>query len=1027
MNVFGSLQGHNHSLLEISKASQFVSIKEMPLKAIIDGGNEQIFYIGQEGSLKGLYSYDGNFNPLDETNNQGPNGIAYQWICYDEYPKVNEDCSLIIDSPLNSPVLFFRSSETDLNHVFHFILMISDQVGRVAISETRVKIISLQSDEPFVRFVSTDISQFMNHRRYVVEFASSKPLEGQISWSLNNSLVDLSANSLTPSIQNISWKSNENQQLYYQQRFYFDLSLDNVVSLSSFFTKFKDLELTFSFHNAENHRMSSISTILLLNQAPQSGGLAIEPSNARSFLDIVTISAVQWTDEDLPLSYAFSYNLNDSALLSKDEALVAYYPLQLQSEQSYVFTLFPNILNGTFSDNEVEVHVLSIQVEVFDSLGQKNSIRELLQLSSSRSFAPSSTISRETFDFHEYYRSAEADEGSDHLGKTLLELATYSQLIYSPDLQYLSASLLLNELKTSKEEKINARKLLTVSSTSNTPSSSSAQQYLSAPLCPSLDENQEQLLTEQSYQLDMLLNISSRSFPSEYQLQQWMSLFGEILIQTDSFSALSHSDQWKAMELLTYYLSMSNKMGISFEDIFFSPEEDNNKSAANIWKVMDTIYESFLRSLSCQINGTNPFYEMISSSSSSSSNQQLLSSMMKPWFVPFSSLLEEMTLSAFNSFLPSMTSLPLLVKEDTFSAHYHAMDLSTATISTMNLKNPDHYELSLSVSNQNASTFKMAAYLNTWASLQEESIIFTTDAYAIKPSSSNRNQTKFMNYPLTIAIEDEEQACHTYPLRTGNFQPPASKHCNFTATIENNEEIIYHSSKNVSAASSIQCTFLQEETHIIPCVQYDSRGQLILNESLTLTCDGKFTGKIDYSCPYYESYPLCLLSVRNTSQPDALTSTSFNDVCSATSFNGQQTTCECSVRDIFNVVTGQEAILNENYLNELNSRKRQRRRHLLSSSLPSSDSIFAASSSSTNANPLLTSRGDVSVAMFDLLVYREEKYIDRVVNYVSKTTSTLRGQPIENSNEPISTSSLTAAAMMFQPMASLKSFLSSFF
>lgn len=57
-----------------------------------------------------------------------------------------------------------------------------------------------------------------------------------------------------------------------------------------------------------------------VNRAPRLGQLSVHPNQGISLVDVFHITATGWIDEDLPLSYVFSYRISSESSQSVQNA-----------------------------------------------------------------------------------------------------------------------------------------------------------------------------------------------------------------------------------------------------------------------------------------------------------------------------------------------------------------------------------------------------------------------------------------------------------------------------------------------------------------------------------------------------------------------------------------------------------------------------------------------------------------------------------------------------------------------------------
>lgn len=109
----------------------------------------------------------------------------------------------------------------------------------------------------------------------------------------------------------------------------------------------------------------AFSTVLVTtNGAPAPGIFTISPRNGTELADSFSLLAMQWTDEDLPLSYQFGfYDSSDSLLVVRGRSALPYTQASLPAGLA------------------IERYFIKCIVEVYDSLHSLNSASDLVSVS----------------------------------------------------------------------------------------------------------------------------------------------------------------------------------------------------------------------------------------------------------------------------------------------------------------------------------------------------------------------------------------------------------------------------------------------------------------------------------------------------------------------------------------------------------------------------------------------------------------------------------------------------------------------
>ena len=172
-----------------------------------------------------------------------------------------------------------------------------------------------------------------------------------IYWSVDDSSIHL--NSLTMS--SIASSSSS----YYPVNLVFPpKSLPSGITLKFTLT---------SIYNNNHHTISS-SILIIINNNPRSGSLFVTPSHGYSFIDYFTFQAIDWIDNDLPLTYSFYYstggieennNDNNNNNNNNNDNNNIELIIQSRSELMKATSMLPPGLNNNYS--------IQCKVKVFDN------------------------------------------------------------------------------------------------------------------------------------------------------------------------------------------------------------------------------------------------------------------------------------------------------------------------------------------------------------------------------------------------------------------------------------------------------------------------------------------------------------------------------------------------------------------------------------------------------------------------------------------------------------------------------------
>ena len=105
--------------------------------------------------------------------------------------------------------------------------------------------------------------------------------------------------------------------------------------------------------------------MIIINNNPRSGSLFVTPSHGYSFINYFTFQAIDWIDDDLPLTYCFYYNTggieennNDNNNFNNNDDNIELI-IQSRSELMKATSMLPPGLNNNYS--------IQCKVKVYDN------------------------------------------------------------------------------------------------------------------------------------------------------------------------------------------------------------------------------------------------------------------------------------------------------------------------------------------------------------------------------------------------------------------------------------------------------------------------------------------------------------------------------------------------------------------------------------------------------------------------------------------------------------------------------------
>jgi len=221
--------------------------------------------------------------------------------------------------------------------------------NRTSVVKVKVKIVSPES--PRISIISEGGNKINPSDKLKLsgEVISSFESSGLLLWSINDESISLEDVSLSDIKRRIIPSSSSSNLMRITK-----ISLvlpSNILPQQSTFT------FTLQF-NSSSFSLSSSSITITTNSPPLPGIYEVSPSNGGLMLETVfSFVASQWEDEDIPISYEFSYQSPFSS--------TNYLVHRSRQEISYSSSKLPSSNNGN--------KLLLTQVKVFDILDGKSS------------------------------------------------------------------------------------------------------------------------------------------------------------------------------------------------------------------------------------------------------------------------------------------------------------------------------------------------------------------------------------------------------------------------------------------------------------------------------------------------------------------------------------------------------------------------------------------------------------------------------------------------------------------------------
>jgi hypothetical protein len=287
------------SLTSYQSSNSIIMVKVIlsDLYAIIKGGDIQSIKLNSEFSLDATQSYDSN--QID----YGNEGITYEWSCITISPIYKNDCNIFMNSnTITNSILFANTnSYKSINSTCTFTLNIYHG-DRFATASTNIIVTSIDSPSTSITYPYNNNINVNTKLQVLGNVQLSNP--GVAKWSLSDNSLVFNNILLNPT------------SLY--QNFITDLFIkSNTLPQRSTFT------LTLL---CESYGLTSYSSIIIsTNGSPLPGRFDISPLEGYELNTRFAFTASSWSDENLPLSYQFSYySPKSNQLVLKAKSELAY-------------------------------------------------------------------------------------------------------------------------------------------------------------------------------------------------------------------------------------------------------------------------------------------------------------------------------------------------------------------------------------------------------------------------------------------------------------------------------------------------------------------------------------------------------------------------------------------------------------------------------------------------------------------------------------------------------------------------------
>ena len=348
----------------LTSSSSKTSVYVMPsnLVAVVAGGGNRGMKPGETLVLDGGNSYDEDVGP-----NETPD-YEYSWGCMTTSPRLDSNCALSFEPSESSSFSVKKFAAPASSILTMPYLTIFAPLGILEESEYRIRLTVydqtrsdyadvyvkiLDPGQPAVSITSSFNQRFNPTKMLVIEGSvtavATEP--ASCTWSATSESgnnVDLTSVSLTPLTTIVPKALTDNIM--------FGLSANSLPE------RFK---VTFFLQCKKAVATVQIET----NGPPISGTFSITPSEGAEFNDQFLFSAALWIDDDLPLSYAFSFGENRNVI--KAQGASSYTESSLpagEQTNNYTQNCFTQIYDslGAVAEDESQVVVRRLILPTYE-------------------------------------------------------------------------------------------------------------------------------------------------------------------------------------------------------------------------------------------------------------------------------------------------------------------------------------------------------------------------------------------------------------------------------------------------------------------------------------------------------------------------------------------------------------------------------------------------------------------------------------------------------------------------------------
>ena len=276
---------------QLASRSVTVFIVGGDVHAEIVGGAVQTVTAGESVTLDGSRSYNTNLDPNFYRGLSA--NLRYHWICRRVLPSVTTTCGLDISGSTNRAKLRLRAAALDSVGSASLVTMTIVSGDRSA--QASVMVTTVAPSTPQITIYGYPEGKFNAAEKLKLAASISSAPNASASWTVSEPSIALDQIALTSVFKDVASTGTTT----------FNLALNSGTLMPRSTLLFT---LTCKFGSGQATKESLIVTT---NGAPISGEFSISPQSGVALQDLFRFAASHWFDEDLPLTYAFSYEDSD--------------------------------------------------------------------------------------------------------------------------------------------------------------------------------------------------------------------------------------------------------------------------------------------------------------------------------------------------------------------------------------------------------------------------------------------------------------------------------------------------------------------------------------------------------------------------------------------------------------------------------------------------------------------------------------------------------------------------------------------